>query len=384
MMALEVERLVGRRGNHEGTFHWRRPSPTRHYGRWEGRVALPGLGRVTVNGRKGESRAAVVVRLRELVDSVPAGTRPDRRVTVRDWLDEWAAVWIDPPRVAPRTAESYRATVRLHIAPAIGDRLLDRLSPADVMRMLDRVPADATRRYAYAVLRIALGRARKLGVVRHNVCELVDRPRAAARRIEPPTTGQVEELLAALGRSRYEALITTTIATGLRQGEVCGLVWGNIDLEAGIVHVRKQLERGTRRRVEPKRGSVRDVDLPLIAVSALRSHRVRAMERVFPDRLAEDDPVFVGVDGRVIQGWTAYRAWQEVLRGAGLPAMPFHALRHSFATSLLAEGEELAVVSKLLGHSDVAVTANVYGHLTPAMRHRAAGRIEDALRRKSG
>jgi integrase len=82
-----------------------------------------------------------------------------------------------------------------------------------------------------------------------------------------------------------------------------------------------------------------------------------------------------------MQGWTAYRILQRLLVDAGLPRVRFHALRHAFATTLLADGEDLANVSKLLGHRDLATTANVYDHLTDQASRRAADRMDRALRR---
>jgi integrase len=82
-----------------------------------------------------------------------------------------------------------------------------------------------------------------------------------------------------------------------------------------------------------------------------------------------------------MQVWTAYQILQRVLAAAGHPRVRFHALRHAFATTLLAVGEDIANVSKLLGHRDPATTANVYGHLTDQASRRAADRMDKALRR---
>lgn len=118
-------------------------------------------------------------------------------------------------------------------------------------------------------------------------------------------------------------------------------------------------------------------------MSSLRSHRIRAMERALAERrpFVEDSWVFAHDDGRPMQGWTAYRIFKQVLVSAALPRVRFHALRHAFATMLLADGEDLANVSKLLGHRDLSTTANVYGHLTDQASRRAADRVDKALRK---
>jgi len=107
------------------------------------------------------------------------------------------------------------------------------------------------------------------------------------------------------------------------------------------------------------------------------------MERALAERrpFVEDSWVFSHADGRPIQGWTACRILQRLLVAAGLPRVRFHALRHAFATTQIADGEDLANVSKLLGHRDPARTANVYGHLTDQASRRAADRMDRALRR---
>ena len=107
------------------------------------------------------------------------------------------------------------------------------------------------------------------------------------------------------------------------------------------------------------------------------------MERALAERrpFVEDSWVFGHPDGRPMQGWTAYRILQGLLVVGGLPQVRFHVLRHAFATTLLADGEDLANVSKLLGHRDLATTANVYGHLTDQASRRAAERMDKALRK---
>jgi len=352
--------------------------------RWEGRVMVAGLGRYSVFAKTRDgARRALDKRLEEL----EAGIRPpDALLTVGEWLDEWLATSQD--RLAARTYESYGDTVRLYIRPTLGAIPLSRLSPGHISRLLATKARDpklnaTTIHYIYAVLRIALGRAVKAGRVSRNVCELIDPPRRAETEIALLTPTQTHKLIDALATSPHECLIVTGLATGLRQSELCGLWWSDIDLDAATLAVRAQLDRGGAARVEPKRGSRRKLGLPALALSSLRSYKIRAMERALTERrpFVEDSWVFAHADGRPMQGWTAYRILQRLLVDAGLPRVRFHALRHAFATTLLADGEDLANVSKLLGHRDLATTANVYGHLTDQASRRAAERMDRALRR---
>jgi integrase len=345
---------------------------------------VAGLGRYSVFAKtRDEARRALVERL----DQLEAGIRPpDALLTVGDWIDEWLATSQD--RLAARTYESYGDTVRLYIRPALGAIPLSRLSPGHVSRLLATKARDpklnaTTIRYIYAVLRIALGRAVKAGRASRNVCELIDPPRRAETEIALLTPTQTLALIDALATSPHECLIVTGLATGLRQSELCGLWWSDIDLDAATLTVRAQLDRGGVTRVEPKRGSRRKVGLPALAESSLRSHKIRAMERALAERrpFVEDSWVFGHPDGRPMQGWTAYRILQGLLVVGGLPQVRFHVLRHAFATTLLADGEDLANVSKLLGHRDLATTANVYGHLTDQASRRAAERMDKALRK---
>ncbi len=367
-----------RRGNREGTFRLRKD------GRWEGRVMIAGMGRFSVFGKtRDEARRKLVA----CVEELEVGLRPpDALLTVGEWLDEWLAGSLD--RLASRTIESYDDTVRLHLRPALGTIPLSRLSAGHITHMLATKGCDpklnsTTVRYIYSVLRIALGRAVKAGRVSRNACDLIDPPRRADTEITLLTPAQTHALIDALAASPHECLIITSLATGLRQSELCGLWWSDIEFDAATLTVRAQLDRGGVTRVEPKKGSRRKVGLPALAMSSLRSHKIRAMERALAERrpFQEDSWVFGHPDGRPMQGWTAYRILQRLLTDAGLPRVRFHALRHAFATTLLADGEDLANVSKLLGHRDLATTANVYGHLTDQASRRAADRMDRALRR---
>lgn len=376
-----------RRGNREGSFRHRyRVADDGRVveDRWEGRVMIAGLGRYSVFAKtRYEARRGLGKR----IDELEAGIRPPNALlTVGEWLDEWLTT--SRGRLATRTFESYDDTVRLHLRPTLGTIPLSRLTPGHISRLLAAKSRDpklnaTTVRYIYSVLRIALGRAVKAGRVSRNVCDLVDPPRRAETEIKLLTRDQTLALIDALGASPHECLLITALATGARESEVCGFWWSDMDLDAATLTVRAQLERGGTTRVEPKKGSRRNIGLPLLAVASLRSHKIRAMERALAERrpFIEDSWVFAHADGRPIQGWTAYRILQRLLVDAGLPRVRFHALRHAFATTLLADGEDLANVSKLLGHRDLATTANVYGHLTDQASRRAADRMDRALRR---
>lgn len=358
-----------RRGNREGTFRWEKPTARRKYGRWTGRVLVAGVGRLTVVGRKDESKTSVRDRLHNKRDGYAGVTRPSKG-SLAEWFDLWLRLYCKD--LAPRTRASYADEVRLHLSPLLGERPLARLEPDEVIVALDKIPKAPSRRYAYSVLRIALGRAVKTGRAPHNVCLMIDRPKVTYRTVEPPTAGQVVALLTRLHGHRDEALIVTALAAGIRQGELVGLRW--MDLDAPTLHVRGQLDR-SRQYVGAKRGSERVVALPPVALEALEAHRQRvtfALGRQ-PEPTAY---IFADAHGRPMTGYEAYRRWQVALKAAGIAAMPMHSTRHWYAS--VHGGEERDIVAKLMGHKETKMTAH-YTHLSPDDRERAASRVNDAL-----
>jgi len=181
-------------------------------------------------------------------------------------------------------------------------------------------------------------------------------------------------------------LFTVAIASGLRQGELLGLRWEDIDLAAGELRVRHALQRidGKPTLVEPKTTrSRRTINLPAVAVDALRTQRVRQVERhllLGVRWMGNDDLVFTSTVGTPCNPSNVTHRLQAVLKAAGLPRQRFHDLRHCTASLLLAGGEHPRVVMEVLGHSQIALTMNTYSHVIPAAMKGAASRLDAALK----
>jgi integrase len=340
-----------------------------------------------------KTRKEAQERLRVALTEADYGIRPiGQRMTTGAYLDAWLAGSVRL-RCRPRTADSYADTAERYIKPAIGNVPLAKLAPEHVARMLadltnrgsGRRLSPTTVRYAHAVLRVALGRALKSGQVARNVAILVDAPARVDHEISPLTVDQVATFLDAIEGDRLRALYVAAIGTGLRQGELLGLRWADVDLDAATLAVRHTLQISTRTLADPKTDRARrTLSLPAEVLDALRDHRrAQIAERlVAGTRWVDGDFVFVTRQGRPLMARNVLRSLHAHLERAGLPRQRFHDLRHAYATLLLEDGEELGVISRTLGHSQIATTADVYAHLTPAMLERTAARMDGVLTRR--
>jgi integrase len=239
-----------------------------------------------------------------------------------------------------------------------------------------------TVRYSYTVLRIALGRALKQGKVTRNVATLVDAPKKARPDLQPLSGEQVRQLITATAEHRYGPLFALAISTGMRQGEILGLRWQDVDLEVGVVSVRHTLQEGSRELAEPKtnRGK-RTLHLGAAGFAAVHEQRRRQLAQRLASghRWRDADFVFASSIGSPLDARNVTDELQVALAAAGLPRQRFHDLRHAYATLMLEAGEDLAVVSRSLGHASITTTADVYAHTTPAIEARAAARMDAIL-----
>jgi integrase len=187
----------------------------------------------------------------------------------------------------------------------------------------------------------------------------------------------------AIRPGRYEALLTLAVTTGMRQGELLGLRWSDVDLERGVLRVRRTADtrHGFARWDTPKSGAGRSVTLTRLAVDALRRHRKRQAEErlILGARFEDQGLVFPNLSGGVIIASTLHRSFKTLLRYAGLPSVRFHALRHTAATLMLEANVNPRVVQEMLGHANIRQTMDTYSHVLPNMQQQAAERMDEML-----
>lgn len=381
---------AGRRGNHEGSIRQRAS------GGWEARLTLPDGGRKSFYGK---SRQDVARRLNAAIRDLEQGVAivSDERLTVSAYLGQWLER-MAPPRVRPSTHRGYIQALA-HVTRAYGELRLTRLTArhlADLYARLQRPEppqralSSTTVHLVHVVLREALGDAVKLDLLATNVTDRVDAPRPSRPPITPLTADEARRLLEAAQGDRLEPLYILAIATGMRLGELLGLTWRRVNFDTGRVQVAATLQLGAGRQWElakPKtKSSQRGIQLPAIAMEALRAHRARQLaERMaVADVWRDRDLVFCNEIGDFLSGVSIERyTYQRALTRAGLPHKRFHDLRHTAATLLLEQGVPLKTVSAMLGHSSIAITADVYGHLTRNMEQAPAGAMDALLRRSA-
>lgn len=372
--------VASKRGNGEGTIFKRERD-----GRWVGQLTL-------ANGRRKTLTAPTMKEARARLDSArrdrDAGLGAmDERLTVARYLDQWLETSARPT-LRPQTLRSYQMHVRVHIGPAIGQVRLARLSPANVQRMMNDMLATglspSSVLYTRAILRRALGQAMKWGHVQRNAAALVDPPRRTRQPVAAMSPDDARALLQAFAGHRLESLVTVALATGLRQGELLGLSWADVDLDGATLTVRHALQRndGAWQLVEPKtERSHRTLALPAFVVAALRQRRaVQGRERMLAGgRWQASDLVFTTSIGTPMDGRNVTHRFQGQLAAAGLARIRWHDLRHGCATLLIARDANVRVIMEQLGHSAIALTMNTYAHIMPSALRDAADRMDDLL-----
>ncbi len=378
--------MNARRGRGEGSVFQRAD------GRWCGVVDLGWVdGRRARKSVYGRTRKETYERLMAAQLAIGSGLVPaPDRLTTGTYLNEWLEA--AKPGIRPSTFASYEAIVRVHLVPGLGRVPLVKLTVRDVERLLRAKSATelSPRRVAMirGVLRRALSRAVKHRYVAANVAALADPPKQERHEIVPLTPDQARVLLDSIAGHRLEGLFVTALTTGLRSGEIRGLRWGDLDLEARSLSVEASLARidGRWQRVAPKSNAGRRM-VPLLdrTVTALRAHRLRQLtERVAAGSawIGNDwDLVFVSEVGTPLDASNVVHVYQRELARASLPRQRFHDARHSVATFWLAAGVPARVVADMLGHSQVSLTLNVYTHVLPTLRRDAADRLDALLAR---
>jgi len=375
--------MAGRRGNNEGSI------VKRADGRWMARVSVEGGKRKTYYAK---TRAEVVRLLTQARHDLGNGLPLlDGRQTVQQYLETWSETL--KLQLRGSSLRRYGDYVRVHLIPGLGKVPLVKLSAQQVQlfyaRKLGEGLSATTVHHMHGVLHRALKDALRMGLVQRNVTEMVRAPRRAATEMVTLSEEQVRRFLDAVTGDRFEALYVLAVTTGMREGELLGLRWQDIDLERVAVQVRMNVQEteGPYILAETKTAySRRSIALTQVAVTALRSHRdAQTEERRLMGRAwdASLDLVFPNSCGGIMNPDNlAKRAFKRQLVKAGLPNIRFHDLRHTAATLLLSRGVNVKVVSEMLGHADVSITLRVYAHVLPHMQQAAVEVMEGVVRGK--
>ncbi|MDP8947344.1 MAG: site-specific integrase [Actinomycetota bacterium] len=307
--------------------------------------------------------------------------------TLSAYLDRWLNGSVKGS-VKPSTYESYERMIRNHIKPALGHRKVKNLAPDHVQyfyeQKLDAGFASGTVRLMHGILHKALEQAVKWGIIPRNVCKAMTPPKPNPEEIHPLDAEQAKRILEVACGNRLEALYVLAVTAGFRIGELLGLKWEDMDLDAETLHVRrtKSQAKSGPTFTTPKSGKGRSIRLTQRAVEALKSHKaVQNAERLKLGYLWENnDLVFCTTAGKLLDFRNvATASFKPLLKKAGLPDIRFHDLRHTCATLLLSRGHHPKLVQELMGHASVAMTLDRYSHVLPGMGEQTAAAMEAAL-----
>lgn len=374
-------------------------------GTWEARFtytdALGGTRRKSVYaGTQKECRR----KLTEAIAAVDCGSYQEpQRMTVADWMDLWVGTYCTD--LKPRTIASYRSTIATRIVPYIGGVQLSQLSNINVQQLLNKLKQQPGRNghplsaktvlNVHGVLHKALEQAVASGVIRANPADGVKLPKKEKPKITPLMDDAVADFIQAIQGDKYELVFLLALLSGLRQSEILGLRWDDINLQTGEITVARQLQRNYGRSqgepyyivTTPKNGKGRVIVIPKSMAILLRKWQAdQAALQLAAGSLwgNADDYVFTDAIGHHLSHSTVRKHFKAAVASIGRPEVRFHDLRHSYATNALQSGDSIKAVQEQLGHYSSAFTMDTYADVSRQMRKESQDRMEAFFRRAKG
>jgi integrase len=331
---------------------------------------------------KGTKKQADTALAEFVAQSVNGGAPLLRSTTLGEYLERWLD-HITPTR-SPTTVRGYRFKVK-RITAKLGHVRLDKLTAQHLDRTyrewLEEGLDPSTVHHLHRVLSAALRQAVKWGLLPAAVTGRASPPHRRYQPKQIPAPEVVQRLIAVAedrGQPIFAAAIAVAATTGLRRGELAGLRWSDIDLDRGLLHVRRSIKNdldGSWIAGPPKTHQARKVALDAFTLAVLDELRSRAL------RWASDAGVAVDADGYILtldpsgvkpmRPDTFSQGFARICRSVGVTGVSFHTLRHFSASMLIASGRDVRTIAGRLGHSDASTTLRVYAHMVE-------GRDQDA------
>jgi integrase len=334
--------------------------------------------------------------LARLIHSINTGAYVEpSRITLGEFLERWLRDYATT-NVSAKTSERYTEIVRIHLVPALGPYVLAKLQPLHIQEYyseaLQKGRKDGkgglsahTVLHHHRVLREALQHALKWQLLARNPADAVDPPRHNRHEMKCLDEASTARLLEAAEGTAFYLPILLAVTTGMRRGEILGVRWQDVDLDAATLSVRHSLEQtklGVAFKQPKTQKGRRVVALPNMTVEALRRHRVEQVKYKLllgPD-YKDHDLICAKTDGSPWPPDSFTSSFSDFVRKTSVPVVRFHDLRHTHATQLLRQKIHPKVVSERLGHSTVGITLDIYSHVLPDMQEEAARSTDTILR----
>lgn len=386
------------------------------YEYWEARYTEgvdPGTGKQVQRSITGKTQKEVAQKLKAATAAIDSGIyiAPNKQ-TVGQWLDAWITTYCNS--VKPRTIEIYNTVIRVHIKPALGAVRLEALNTQTIQAFYNTLAKEGREvrtkdkkgkitvtkeplsaksiKNIHGVLHRSLQQAVLLGYLRFNPSEACTLPRAEKKELRPLDDEEIALFLTAIRNTPQETLLTVTLFTGMREGEVLGLMWDCVDFDTGTITINKQLQHyrddpGNAFRIVPTKNTKGRTITPAPSVMALlpRHFALQASWQLRAGPMWEHSGlVFTDELGHHLTPSIVYRSFKKAVTQIGRPDARFHDLRHSYAVAAILAGDDIKTVQDNLGHATAAFTLDVYGHVTKQMKQASANRMEAYIKSVSG
>ena len=353
-------------------------------GTWEGRYTAGTDERTGKSIRRsvyGKTQKEVRERMRQITNDIDTGSYvAPCSMKYSEWIDIWLSEYLTGR--SPLTISQYKSYAHNHIVPVLGNHRLDELSLAQIQKFINSLAQESlsakTVKNIYGIMHRCLQQAVTLGYLRHNPSEHCSLPRSLDPGIAPLETPEIMLLIRRLQELNHPDanLILVTLFTGMRQSEVIGLSWPDVDFRKGIIFVRRQLvklpEKGQGYIFSSPESKKSRIIKPAPTVMRILD-RQREQQKHWAQTAgsAWDNPdnlVFTNEVGRHLAHVTVYKRFKDIVRELGFPECRFHDLRHTFATVSLENGDSIKTVQANLGHATASFTMAKYAHVSEVMR----------------
>jgi len=323
----------------------------------------------------GTNKKAAEAYVSQILAQVNDGTfRKLQKITFPEFAEQWLRDYATV-QVKPSTLARYKEIIAGSLVPFFGDAVLSSITTAKIqhyvaIRLTDG-SAPATVQKALVLLKGMFKRAVEWDYLKVNPASPVKSPKIPHNEMDFLTPTEINLFLDVLDQ-KWKPFFFTAIFTGMRLGELLALQWSDIDWNSETVYVKRSVWGGKFQ--EPKsKNAIRRIGMSPTLIQVLKDHL-----EVCPQ--SADDLVFCTDEGKLlIETNIRNRVFHPALKQAGLRRIRIHDLRHTYASLLINQGENLKYVQQQLGHASITTTVDRYGHLMPDAHKNASARLDESV-----